>query len=351
MTEARFKIYRKDKMWVEDVPVHPYVTEFEKWGCEVVLASYNDEDELIAMAQDADVVLEGGPRVTARVMDALPTLKVVSSLGIGYNFTDVPAATERGIPVMNVPLLFHREVAQHAMTLLLAVNRHLPEANEVWRGHRERGWGHIGHLYGETLGLIAFGNIARVMARIAHGFEMRVIAYDPLVPPEVFAEHQVEPVSLEDLFGQSDYISCHAPLNPETYHLITTRHFALAKPRAIFVNTGRGPVVDETALIAALREGRIAAAGLDVLDQEPPEHDNPLLAMPNVIVTPHMAAESTRLKKLHPGVLAERVGMVLSGRWPEPGPVNPEVRAHVEAAWRTSQWRPKGEAPRLTPRR
>jgi D-3-phosphoglycerate dehydrogenase len=351
MSEARFKVYRNGEPHRPDAPPDPYVAELEKRGFEMVRAPYNDEDELIAMARDADVVLEGGPRVTARVMDALPALKLVSAFGIGYNFTDVPAATERGIPVMNVPLVFHREVAHHAMTLLLSLNRHLLEANEVWRGRGEHGWDHIGHLYGETLGLIAFGNIARIMARIAHGFEMRVIAYDPLVPPEVFAEHQVEPVSLEDLFGQSDYISCHAPLNPETYHLITARHFALAKPHAVFVNTGRGPVVDETALIAALREGRIAAAGLDVFEKEPPEPDNPLLAMPNVIVTPHMAAESTRLKKLHPGVLAERVGMVLSGRWPEPGPVNSEVRAHVEAAWRTSQWRPKGEAPRLTPRR
>ena len=346
MSETGFKVYLNGEPHGPDAPPDPYVAEFEKRGFEAVRAPYNDEDELITMAQDADVVLEGGPRVTARVMDALPALKLVSAFGIGYNFTDVPAATERGIPVMNVPLVFHREVAQHAMTLLLSLNRHLIEANEVWCGRKERGWGHTGHLYGETMGLIAFGNAARVMAQIAHGFEMRVVAYDPLVLPEVFAEHGVDSVSLEDLLGQSDYISCHAPLNPQTHRLITAEHFALARPHAIFVNTGRGPVVDETALIAALREGRIAAAGLDVLKQEPPAPDHPLLAMLNVIVTPHMAGYSTRALELRPVGLAERVGMVLTGRWPEPGPVNPESRAHVEAAWCTSQWRPGGAVAR-----
>jgi D-3-phosphoglycerate dehydrogenase len=186
------------------------------------------------------------------------------------------------------------------------------------------GIGSVPKINGKTLGLVAFGNIARAVARRAKGFNLRVLAFDPFVTPEAMAELGVESATLEQVFQESDFISAHAPHSKATHHLINKRLFDMMKPSAILVNTGRGPVVDEEALIAALREGKLAGAGLDVLEQEPPDPNNPLLSMPNVTVTPHVAAQSNESAVARRRRHGEEIARVLSGKRPL-HPVNRQV--------------------------
>jgi D-3-phosphoglycerate dehydrogenase len=267
-------------------------------------------------------------RLTADVIKQLKQCKIIQTTGIGFDRIDVDAATAAGIPVVNVPDVFTEEVADQAFTLLLAVNRKLVYCHEMatsgkW-SQTIAGIGSVPKINGKTLGLVAFGNIARAVARRATGFNLRIISSDPFVTPEVMAEHGVEPVTIEQVFSESDFISAHVPHSKATHHLIDKRLFDLMKPSAIFVNTGRGPVVDEEALIAALREGKLAGAGLDVLEQEPPDPNNPLLSMPNVTVTPHVAAQSNESTVARRRRHGEEIARVLSGKRPL-HPVNRDV--------------------------
>jgi D-3-phosphoglycerate dehydrogenase len=184
--------------------------------------------------------------------------------------------------------------------------------------------GSVPRIYGKTLGLVAFGNIARAVARRARGFNLKILAHDPFVKPEAMRELGVEPATLEQVFQESDFISAHAPHSKATHHLIGKPLFDIMKPSAILINTGRGPVVDEQALIAALREGKLAGAGLDVLEQEPPDPSNPLLSMPNVTVTPHVAAQSNESAVARRRRHGEEIARVLTGKRPL-HPVNREV--------------------------
>jgi D-3-phosphoglycerate dehydrogenase len=188
------------------------------------------------------------------------------------------------------------------------------------------------HLYGQTLGLIAFGNIARVVAQIARAFELRVIAYDPFVTKEVAEQHGVTLVSLDELLRESDFVSMHTPLSKGTRHLMGEAQFRLMKPSALFVNTSRGPTVDETALVKALREGWIAGAGLDVTEIEPPAPDNPLLDLNNVILTPHIASASDKARVERARWMGIEVGRVLNGQWPQNGLVNRGVKPRAPLA-------------------
>jgi D-3-phosphoglycerate dehydrogenase / 2-oxoglutarate reductase len=230
-------------------------------------------------------------------------------------------------------------VANHAWLLLLMAARRGPWLHAM--GTTDR-WGEaqaelfpilkiaMPRVTGQVLGLVAFGRIARATARRAHAFGMTCLAYDPHVAPEVFAEHGVERVGLEEVFARADFISCHLPLSAATHHLIGAEQFRHAKPSAIFLNTGRGPVVDEAALIAALREGRLAGAGLDVLEQEPPAPDNPLLHMPNVVITPHIGSVSDVSAVERKRLLGRQIADVLRGRVPV-GVINPAALPRWEA--------------------
>jgi len=296
---------------------------------EIVPIFADDEESYIQQVADADAIIAGlKVRVSANVISKLRQCKIIQTTGIGFDRIDVDAATAAGIPVVNVPDVFTEEVADQAFTLLLAVNRKVVYCHEMatsgrW-GQTIAGMGSVPKINGKTLGLVAFGNIARAVARRAKGFNLKILAHDPFVKPEVMAELGVEPASLERVFQESDFISAHAPHSRATHHLIGKPLFDLMKPSAIFVNTGRGPVVDEEALVAALREGKLAGAGLDVLEQEPPDPKNPLLSMPNVTVTPHVAAQSNEsavARRLRHG---EEIARVLTGNRPL-HPVNREV--------------------------
>jgi D-3-phosphoglycerate dehydrogenase len=308
-----------------------YVREaLDPIGATIVPVLAEDEATYTAALADMDAVIPG-PRVrlTANVIQGLRACKVIANGGIGFDSIDIDAATAAGIIVTNVPDLFVDEVADQAMTLLLAVNRKLLLCHaHATSGAWTKTWSDLGSvpkLRGRTLGLVAFGNIARLVARRAQAFGLRVLAFDPYVKPEAMAALDVEPrQSLEDLLRESDFVSIHAPLTRETRGLLNASSLRLMKPTAVLINTARGKVIDEPALIQALQQGWIAAAGLDVLEQEPPEPANPLLHMPNVVVTPHMASYSDESNVGRRRRLGQDIAAVLTGRRPA-HVVNPAV--------------------------
>jgi len=252
------------------------------------------EDSVASKIGDADaLILGGGGPVTRRVMERAANLKIIARHGIGLDNVDLEAATELGIPVTYCRHTGEEDsVAEHAVALILACARRIVEAD---RAVREGRWGARVHLVGlelkgKTLGVIGLGAIGRRVARIMReGFLMRVLAYDPYAPEEAFREVGAERASLERLLRESDVITVHAPLTEETRGMLNAEAIRLMKPGAILVNTARGAIVDERALAEALREGRIFYAGLDVFEREPPA-GSPLLELPNVVLTPHIAA-------------------------------------------------------------
>src|SRR6059036_1147610 len=288
-----------------------------------------DPDELIARARDADALVVVSSLVTRAVMSALEGLKTVVRTGVGYDVIDVPAATELGVIVVNIPDLWIREVANHALALLLAWNRGVVVMDRqvhagVWTG-RVPG-SHTGALHGEIVGIVGLGNIGSAFARRVAALETKVIACDPYVDDERFAALGVERVSLETLAERADYVSVHTLLNAETRHLIGEAFFTRMKPTAILINTSRGPVVDEQAMARALRDKRLAGAALDVWEEEPVAASNPLLKMDNVIATPHAAYYSSAAVAQIPGRCGEEVARVLTGQRAR-NVVNPEVYA------------------------
>ena len=295
-------------------------------GCRLVTVPSDDDATVLAEARDADAII-GKHRVSRSFIQALTRCKIITAGGIGMDrFEDVDCATEQGIIVTNVPDVFVDEVANHTVALLLACVRWIvPAAQQIraggWGGER----GMIHRLTGNTLGLLGFGNVARGVAQRMAGFALReIIAYDPYVDPAVFAAHGVRSVPMVEVLQDADFISCHVPLLPDTYHLIGAPEFALVQPHAIFINTARGRVVDEAALVAALQEGRLLAAGLDVTEQEPLAPDSPLRTMPNVVITPHMASASDWAARERRRRVALEVAAVLTGHRPR-GVVNRQV--------------------------
>ena len=299
----------------------------ERLGAEIVECPAN-EDAFIAAAPGADAVYAKGMKFTARMIEALDSAKIIACATVGVDYVDVAAATRKGIPVTNCPDTFIEEVADHAMMLLLATHRRAIEQDRMVREGR---WGEgrpqllqIPRLMGLTLGFVAFGRVARLVARRAQAFGLRMIAYDPFVEELTMSALGVVPASLDEVLRQSDFVSMHAPDTAETRKMLTTKHFARMKKTAIFINTGRGPTVDEAALVAALQSGAIAGAGLDVFEVEPLPKDSPLAAMPHVILSPHNASASARFDEARKRRAGQEMSLVLAGRWPM-SCVNPTV--------------------------
>jgi D-3-phosphoglycerate dehydrogenase len=287
-----------------------------------------DEDGFIAAAKGAHALYAKGIPITKKIIDSLDNCKIIALGSVGVDSVDVAAATARGIPVTNCPDTFIEEVADHAMTLLLSGFRRVIEQDRMVREGRWREGRpallKIPRLMGQTLGFVAFGHVARAVARRAKPFGLRMIAYDPFIEELVMPEYDVLPATLEEVLSQSDFVSMHAPATPEAQGMLKEKHFRQMKKTAVFINTGRGPTVDETALIKALQEGWIAHAGLDVLEVEPPGHNNPLLKMDNVTLSAHTASASARFDPARKRRVGENLAMVLSGRWPI-SCVNPAV--------------------------
>jgi len=286
-------------------------------------------EELLSAARGASGILSTvTERIDAEVMDAAgPSLRVVANMAVGYDNVDVAAASARGVVVTNTPGVLDETTADTAFMLLMAAARRLGEAERLVRSGRWEGWGPEQltgpDVWGKTLGIVGFGRIGRAVARRATGFGMRILYASRSRKEEAERELGARRVSLEELLRESDFVSLHTPLTPETRHLIGERELSLMKPAAVLVNTARGPVVDEAALAAALARRRIFAAGLDVYEREPEVHPA-LLGLENAVLAPHIGSASIETRARMAALAAENLRAVLSGRRP-PSPVNPEV--------------------------
>lgn len=320
-----FQVDMENKFKVYHIGLHPRdlldneAAEIGKiGGSHELIKDFESEDDLIERTKDADGLIIVHDRITRKILESLDRLKVVVRSGVGIDTIDVESATKLGIAVVNVPDLWSREVANHAFSMLLALNRKLLALNQLVS---EGDWTpiipyHVGPLHGETLGLVSMGRIGSAMATRAQAFEMSVVAYDPYLPKSVFEESGVESVDMDTLLHRSDYISIHAPLTSDTLHLFNDKAFEKMKQTCVILNTARGPVIENKALINALQQGRIAGAGLDVLETEPPDLKDPLLKMDNVILTPHTAYYSATSVLELPIRCGQEVARVLKGQKP-----------------------------------
>ncbi len=318
-------------------------------GLNVIHRPCETEDEVIETARDADALLVHlWPLTPRRVLEALPKMKAISRHGVGVDSIDLEGATELGICVCNTPGVNTTEVADHAMALLLSITRCIPMLNA---GVKQGWWSDnmgalqamhddVTRIAGKVVGIIGLGNIGRAFSTRVRGFSpSKIIASDPYVPQTVGDLYGVQMVDLDTLLAESDFITIHTPSNEETHHLINRETLGKMKPTVVFVNTSRGPVVDEVALNAALENGEIAAAGIDVTDVEPLPADSPLLQQDNLVITPHYAGFSEASKEAGAFRWPDNLVRVLSGRQPH-GLANPDViktiavlRSRGDARW------------------
>jgi glyoxylate reductase len=302
-------------------------------GCE--LFAYPEGAPLAEDAIRAQVEEHGCQGILSQVMDPIgeavlsaPGLRIVANVAVGYDNLDVPAATRHGILVTHTPGVLTDTTADFAFALLMAAGRRVAEGDRYLRAGRFRDWAIdllLGHdVWGATLGLVGVGRIGGAVARRARGFSMRILYTDAVpLPDDVARELEATRVDLDTLLAESDFVSLHVPLTPETRHLIGAPQLARMKPTAVLVNTSRGQVVDEAALAGALRAGRIFAAGLDVYEHEPAVHPD-LLELENVVLAPHIASASVRTRSAM-SELAVRNLLAGLRRERPPNLLNPEV--------------------------
>lgn len=296
----------------------PVRKALEPLAPELRMAKSSSPEDILAVAKDADAIIVCYAKLSGDLLRQLDKCKVIGRTGLGVDNIDLQAAAAKGITVTYVPDYCIAEVSDHTMAMLLALARKIPFANRLVQQGR---WEMpavvpIRRLAGQVLGLLGFGNIPRAVAPKAKAFGLTVIAYDPYAKPEVFEAAGVESVSFDDLLARADFISVHAPLTPETRHLLGADAFAKVKPGVLVVNTARGPLIDETALVAALDSGRVGGAALDVVENEPLAKDSPLLGRDNVVITPHTAFYSVEALEELQSKAATDVARVLSGQPP-----------------------------------
>jgi len=293
----------------------PAKAALAKLDPEYRMAKSASPEDILAVARDADAVLVTYAKLTGDLLRQLKRCKAIGRFGLGVDNIDLPAAKELGISVNYVPDYCLREVSDHAMALLLALARKIPLSNKLVQSGR---WEvppitPLRRLDGQVLGLVGFGNIPRALAPKAKSFGLRVVTHDPYVSPDVLAKAAVEDASFDALLGMSDFISVHAPLMPATRGLINADAFRKMKKGAYLINTARGPLVDEAALLAALDSGHLGGAALDVVTTEPLAKDSPLLGRDNVILTPHTGFYSVEALEELQTKCASDVARVLSG--------------------------------------
>ena len=325
--------------------VPSYDDSLTKLGAEVDKTFCATEEELISACSEADAVIALGIRITpgyvfsTMVIENLHKCRLIALTGIGYDNVDIAAATDKGICVANNPYYCLEEVSDHTMALILACARKfyqlVPDIkNGKWGAQADYldALKPLHRLSGQTLGLIGFGNIARTLVPKAKAFGFRIIVYAPHVPRILFETFEVEPVQLDRLLEESDFVSMHTALTSENKHMMGLQQFKKMKRTAYLINTARGELVDERALYTALSEGLIAGAGLDVLESEPPGRDNPLLKLNNAFVTGHFAYYSEESREELFRWPWEEVARVLQGEWPQ-GLVNAQVKERFNARW------------------
>jgi len=297
--------------------------EFGKIGAELILAQVQEEEDLIRACKEADGLINQYALLTQKVLQGLPKCKVVSRYGVGVDSVDLKAATDLGIIVANVPDYCIDEVSNQTIAMILTLIRKTAFFNQKVKSNQ---WDfHLGipiyRIHGKTLGLIGSGRIGLEVAKKISAFGVKVIAFDPYLQK---AGEGIELTDFDTVLKESDFISVHCPLNESTRHLIGEKEFQKMAKKPLFINTSRGPIIDEIALIQALEEGIISGAGLDVLEKEPPDLQNPLLKMENVILSPHISFYSVESISELKRRTAENVSAVLLGKLPK-SVVNREV--------------------------
>ena len=324
------RILITDFVWPSTAPEREALAAGLGDDVEVVEAPDGSEETLASLADGCDAIMTCFAQVTPAVVRAARQCRCISRYGVGVDNIAVDVATELGIPVTYVPDYCVDEVSDHVMALLLTWNRQVGFYDGVARTGRWEGTPSphpLTRLRGQTIGIVGFGRIGRSVADKARAFGLSVVAHDPYLPADADLPDGITAASLDDLLTASDYVTVHTPLNDETRGLIGERAFARMKSSAYLINCARGPIVDEPALCAALRDGSIAGAGLDVMESATPPADHPIFALDNVIVTPHVAFLSQQ-SVLELEVRTARATVdVLQGRMPE-FLVNPAVLPH-----------------------
>lgn len=301
-----------------NVDLERQIIESAGFVFEAIQPNCKTEDDIIRTCGHADALLVQWAPVTRRVLEALPGVRCIVRYGVGVNNFDLDAARDLGVVAANVPDFCVEEVANHALAMILSLCRRIPQDHhQILQG----GWGvnpfrPIQALTELTLGLVSFGKIARNLARKAAALGFSTIACDPYVEPRVFAEYLTGRVEFDELIQRADIVSLHCPLVAETTHLMNRRTFRNMKPGAILINTSRGPVVEEAALVDALKSGALGGAGLDVFEEEPLPPESPLRTFPNVILTSHAASVSEKAVELLQRKAAEAARDFLQGKDP-----------------------------------
>jgi glyoxylate reductase len=277
-------------------------------------------------------------KIDAEVFEAAPSLKIISQLAVGFDNIDLKEATRRGIYVTNTPGVLTETTADFAWALLMATARRVVEADTYVRtGKWKVGWHPMmfqgRDVYGATLGIVGLGRIGSSIAKRAKGFDMRVLYHDVVRRQDLEKELGIEYTEVEDLLRKADFVTLNVPLLKETYHLMDEKKLKLMKKTAILINNARGPVIDEKALYKALKEGWIAAAGLDVFEQEPTPSNNPLLTLDNVVVAPHISSASYETRSKMAEMVAENLTAFFEGKMP-PNLVNQEVTKVKKPGWK-----------------
>ena len=295
--------------------IHPDAVAYLRENFEVVQGTSTESGEIIRQAQGCSAILIRSAKITAEIMDAIPTLKVV-----------VDHATEKGILVVNAPFSNLNAVAEHIVMLLLALSKRTVQMDQLTRAgqFKERNTYQTIELKGATVGIIGMGKISRLVVKKLSGFEMNILATDPYVKQADVEGLGITMATPEELYAKSDFVIVHTSLFPSTFHLVGAEQFKAMKNTAFIINAARGAVIDEAAMIEALKSGEIAGAGLDVFEQEPPADDNPLFSMENVIVSPHNAALSDGALRAMAMDSAQGITEYLTGK-PVTYPVNKEV--------------------------
>ncbi len=278
--------------------------KLEKEGLDILAADKNIQvdckfgiaaDELKKIVNEYDaLIVRSGTQVTAEIIEVANKLKVIGRAGVGLDNVDLPAATKKGIVAMNTPAGNTTSTAEHTMSMILALSRNIPQSVASLRGGKwERSKFTGVELYGKTLGVVGLGRIGTTVAKMASGFGMKVIGFDPYLPAELAAKNGIQAVDLTTIYKTSDYITVHIPKTDETTHMIAEKEIELMKKSVRLINCARGGIIHEPSLIKALESGRIAGAALDVYEVEPPDFSSPLFKLANCITTPHLGASTT----------------------------------------------------------
>jgi D-3-phosphoglycerate dehydrogenase / 2-oxoglutarate reductase len=320
-------VFAGSRLFMKFLDFDYFTSRLKEADAEVIMAKDEDPAALVRAAADAAAIVVIARPITAELIDTMKIGKFIMTMSVGYNCVDIKAATRKGIPVSNCPIYCSDDVANHAMTLLLSVSRKI---HHIIQKVKTSNWDYkytkpIYNYRGKKLGILGLGRIGRTILPKAKGFGMKVAAYDPYIDDDIFhlldVEHKYE---LHDLLSDVDYLTIHAPLTPETRHIIDLDAFKMMKKDAVIINTARGSIIDQKALCEALEQGIIGGAGIDVLESEPPEKDHPLISQPNALVTPHIAWYSEESYEANKIQGMDELVRVLNGSRPR-HLVNPEI--------------------------